>query len=1086
MNEYKSSKYNYLKNSYNYKNLSNKLKKNKSLYPNSYEDKKSRQNISYFKIYRQIKEEMKMNDSFQSTKNNLNDQKRKNKKDELYLESTNKIDDYIKNNYSFKISLETKELDNIYKKDFPLEVENNQNYFKYIIPQLKYKNHPKSKQISISPAPNTDNMNDFQKNTLKSKPIKKKNSLEKSNEGKIITEKEVYDLWSEVYKVENNDYTNEINKNNKDYYCLEKLNKNDMNQNIIQNKNNKNNFNQKNNDDILSMNITENKIEDEQNTKEIQNKNGYNKNQSKDPNSISNEISININNKKNLVIFDETKTKYDDLVQVNILAGPKTYNFKPENNLSFNYSGHNIRNQNRNQTFKELSPIKNDYFKIINEYNNTNLTQGNYLYIQFKPIINICYLSKDKIGFLNNSDDLNKIKLIQNKTKIFLRNKNNQINNNLKDSLKDNTSSYISSHKYSLNNNNNNIKSSINSSLKPLSKYYNIDNNDKKESSNNNNIKKSLNSSLRTLSNYHNIDNYDKKEISNNNNFKKSLNSSLRTLSNYYNIDNNDKKDSLNNNIFKKSLISSLRTLSNHYNINNNDENLNNNNFKKRLNTSLKTLSNYYNINNNDSESQSDGYGNDIKNNSENKPYTRNRIISQVDSLQFFHNLTINKEGQQFFDNLIGNNEDSSNNEGDSNNNDVLKHKNSSFSNSKISISLSNSINKLEKNNNLKNKNEHNLLIEKEYITLKGQENNKNKNIIKDNKNYYFEKIIYTNLEDTIFKIKGLQSKISIYLHRKYINNNIYDDSSSSNENKYNTDKNSDIINEKNILEVKQNIDLNQTQDKSNNNNEKLKLLKKLIMKNNRQLNKELKDNINEYYIKNNKVNQLLFISKKKLPLKLMKIVQHHLKTVFNNLYQYKTLETKRKIILLKLFNKINSKLRRYFCIWAQRPLKLLIYKSKNCKYNHSLYLLKNKIKQLIHAIFKVYSKKYFFELIIYYLNTYNIDINNNQILYFLTKENENNNIISFILKQNNNFENINDKNKLKDYLNIIDRLNTNDNIDIINSNNINDKKKNEYRNKPSRFKIVNDLGTYKKVYTKSYTPIKARNIGIKKDKKKS
>ena len=74
----------------------------------------------------------------------------------------------------------------------------------------------------------------------------------------------------------------------------------------------------------------------------------------------------------------------------------------------------------------------------------------------------------------------------------------------------------------------------------------------------------------------------------------------------------------------------------------------------------------------------------------------------------------------------------------------------------------------------------------------------------------------------------------------------------------------------------------------------------------------------------------------------------------------------------------------------------------------------------------------------------------------------------------------------LNDYLNIIDRLNTNDNIDIINSNNINDKKKNEYRNKPSRFKIVNDLGTYKKVYTKSYTPIKARNIGIKKDKKKS
>ena len=176
--------------------------------------------------------------------------------------------------------------------------------------------------------------------------------------------------------------------------------------------------------------------------------------------------------------------------------------------------------------------------------------------------------------------------------------------------------------------------------------------------------------------------------------------------------------------------------------------------------------------------------------------------------------------------------------------------------------------------------------------------------------------------------------------------------------------------------------------------------------------------------------------------------------------------------------------MRRYFYIWAQRPLKLLIYKSKNCKYYHSLNILNNKINKLIHTIYKIYIKKYFIIFIIAYLNSYNIDINNNQLLYFLNKGNKNTNIINYIFKFNNDIKNKNNKIMLKDYLNIIDRLNTDENIDIIQKNEMKDKEIDEYRNRSSKFKIINDLDIYKKSNIKSYTPIKTRNIGSQKNKK--
>ena len=450
------------------------------------------------------------------------------------------------------------------------------------------------------------------KNNKEIKNINKNNKLKNLNEKKKIDEKEVYDYWKKVYKfdIDNEPINKKYQKNNEYYDYWETIYKKNNIQNkkedLLKNKNNNqentnNSTQNKNIIQIINNNDTKNIIDDKPIiTKNIQNIDNDIQNNIKDLNNInniSNEISININNKNKIKIFDNTKTQYDDLAQINILSEPKKYVFQPENNLTLNYSGDNMNNSNKNQIFKELYQENNNNFKIVDD--NENYIQSNNLDIQFKPIINCCYLTKDKIMLLNNSDDMNKIKIIQNKTKIFLKNKN-KINNNI-----------------------------------------------------------------------------------NINNTNESLNENISSI-----------KDSLNINNF------------------NND-----NNYKKSLNTSLKTLSNYNNIDNNKTQNNSDD---DIKNYSENKSHTRKRIISKLDSLQSIHNLTINKDGVQFFDNIIGNYDDSSSSIKENiNNNNISISKNNSINNSKISMSLTNSINNIEKNINLRNKNRNKdnlLFIEKKYI----------------------------------------------------------------------------------------------------------------------------------------------------------------------------------------------------------------------------------------------------------------------------------------------------------------------------------------------------------------------------------
>ena len=176
-------------------------------------------------------------------------------------------------------------------------------------------------------------------------------------------------------------------------------------------------------------------------------------------------------------------------------------------------------------------------------------------------------------------------------------------------------------------------------------------------------------------------------------------------------------------------------------------------------------------------------------------------------------------------------------------------------------------------------------------------------------------------------------------------------------------------------------------------------------------------------------------ISKNKLVLILKKIINNKLKNVFNDIYQFETIDYKRKKCLIKIFNNINSKLRRYFYLWSNRPLKLLIYKSKNMKYYHSLNILNKNIKKMIETIYKIFMGDYFYILIIYYLYMNNIDIMNNKFLFFL-KNRKNSNLFIKIANIINKKKKEGDNNKMKiiDYFKSMDNMNSSEKIDKENS----------------------------------------------------
>ena len=650
------------------------------------------QSTKYFDVYKQVKEEMKQNNSGRNTKNkNLN---RNQLLYNLYLKNAKQIDNYIENNYP-NITLEgTKNLDGLQKKDLANEIKNNQSHWREMNQGLKYRNPELNKnceQLNLTPIPinkDIDQMNEYQKNEFEkakknavfmrkmeyrhAKPIpiteeyinnkkrkemifkymtinkikiiqrwyrkysnikKEKELLKNKNKTPYYDDNDIYALWEEQNKKDQEkfiQYTNSLNKLNKDKI-----------ENSISN-------NENNND---NKNINDNIIDN------------YNENNS---NSINYDDKVNINNKAN---DNEDNLNFDDNINnikyKNINDNTNNYNYI-NNNIPDNNSNYNIDNKinslinSDNNIINNINNNNNYNDEIDNNFNNNNKNYNNNN-IQTE---NSFYISGNKPKYFDNSktqfDDLEQINILPNtKTNIFKTQNNSPFNY------------------YETINNNSNKNKYFNQLYPERKNSFDIINNNQ-----DNDI--------------YNTDYYNNLEIKS----KPILNDCF--LSKDIIILSCESYDIPKLRFIQRTAKLFLKNKKTKLNNNNNYSNYTN--YNKDKNNNIKLTPN--NINNsNNSLSGSLNKMNDIKNNSLNKSYGRNRMISELDSLQFYHNLTINKDGEIFFDNIIGNeNEDNlSINKEKSINKNILKAKKNINNNSNL-LSFS-SENDNNNNNNSYNNN---------------------------------------------------------------------------------------------------------------------------------------------------------------------------------------------------------------------------------------------------------------------------------------------------------------------------------------------------------------------------------------------
>ena len=389
----------------------------------------------------------------------------------------------------------------------------------------------------------------------------------------------------------------------------------------------------------------------------------------------------------------------------------------------------------------------------------------------------------------------------------------------------------------------------------------------------------------------------------------------------------------------------------------------------------------------------------DFSNNSENI-FSKIRIISNLNSSQSIHNMTIQENEKKISNDFFK--EIENKNESNSFSNNQIIYDNDNYDNNNNDSNLLNFSFNSEKNKNKSKKEKAKIIqIKKNY-----------------NKQYYISKNIYYNNTELIVKLKDLQSNIKNFLQKNNIkNNNIYTENSSEINEKNNQDK---YLIENNCFLIH-----------PEKNNDKTKILKLLLNKYNKKLNKEVDNNISLYHYKNDERNKIIKITKKKLAITLMKILNHHLKIIFNDIYQYENIYYRRKKILLNIFNNIISKLKRYFYRWSTRPLKLLIYKSKSSKYYNSLFTINNNIKKLFHSIYIIFIAKYFYQLILYYLFMNNINIINNKNLSFLNNKKK----LKLFIEISKNIEQNKKENYNKNNINIIEYFKALENLNI-NGNN--------------------------------------------------
>ena len=204
-------------------------------------------------------------------------------------------------------------------------------------------------------------------------------------------------------------------------------------------------------------------------------------------------------------------------------------------------------------------------------------------------------------------------------------------------------------------------------------------------------------------------------------------------------------------------------------------------------------------------------------------------VLSRVDSLATINKMTIKKNGTFIYDKLIPDLEE----------------------NIKESESTKNELH-CNKNDSIDNNSSSSLYIENMFITIEGQEKfsekgNVTKTINKDYKNYFFDKINYKNIDRTLMTIRHLQSKIILFIYKK------------------------SLADEKSM---------------SSNEESPKDLLINLLEKQNEKLFRELEEEVDDYSNKKYRYKYLENNTKKYLPLKLIKIISHHIYLLFTNIFK--------------------------------------------------------------------------------------------------------------------------------------------------------------------------------------------------------
>jgi len=235
------------------------------------------------------------------------------------------------------------------------------------------------------------------------------------------------------------------------------------------------------------------------------------------------------------------------------------------------------------------------------------------------------------------------------------------------------------------------------------------------------------------------------------------------------------------------------------------------------------------------------------KNDNFNSFYT-NQMLIKNDSGKPYDKFIRNKLNKRY--NLINNNKNNSQ---------------TTINNSDINMSYSNS------------NSEKNVLSSFPYSLKSNNNNILTKIIFKNgfNRKCYFKKIRYKNLDKTFYYIRMIQAQTCKFLKDKVNNNSVDSDSNSclNNNNINNKNKSSSL---KSINIYNNDIDGN-----------KLKILESILEKNNRKLNREINDNYNSYNQKKEEMNNIIKITKNKLPMKIVKIIKSYLKCIFKDIYQY-------------------------------------------------------------------------------------------------------------------------------------------------------------------------------------------------------